>query len=42
MIHEYREVTPAQGYRMAREEAGALREMVRRLLVWLQRKPTPD
>ncbi|GBD08390.1 hypothetical protein HRbin22_00630 [Candidatus Thermoflexus japonica] len=39
-IHEDREVTPAQIYRMAREEAGALEEMVRRLQAWLQPRLT--
>ncbi|MCS6962850.1 DUF86 domain-containing protein [Thermoflexus sp.] len=36
LIHEYREITPEQVYRMAREEAGALAEMVRRLREWLR------
>ena len=36
MIHEYREVTPEQIYRMAREEAGVLRELVARVRDWLR------
>ncbi|WP_376792853.1 DUF86 domain-containing protein [Thermoflexus sp.] len=36
LIHEYREITPEQVYRVAREEAHVLAEMVRRLREWLQ------
>jgi len=36
MIHEYREVTPEQVYRMAREEAGVPRELVARVRDWLR------
>jgi hypothetical protein len=36
MSHEYREVTPEPVYRMAREEAGVLRELVARLRDWLR------
>ncbi len=36
MSHEYREVTPEPVYRMAREEAGVLRELVARVRDWLR------
>ncbi len=38
LIHEYREITPDQVYQIARQEADALREMVRRVREWLQAK----